>query len=97
MEGVSDSLTLSEGVFVFSTPLWIEGSLILRWVAEEFNLGFLVADLLLLGEDEVGGDDGHEEDCHENKARSQDGRMLRPRMKRPVWRGLSDSMSRARR
>ncbi len=28
---------------------------------------FLVADLLLLGEDEVGGDDGHEEDCHENK------------------------------
>lgn len=30
-------------------------------------MGFLVADLLLLGEDEVGRDDGHEEDCHENK------------------------------
>lgn len=55
LKGVSDSLTLSEGVFVFSTPLrMVEGGLVLRLPLEELDLGFLVADLLLLVEDEVG-------------------------------------------
>lgn len=75
LEGVSDLLTLSKGVFVFSTPLLMaEWSLVLRLPLEQLlDLGFLVADLLLLGEDGVGGDDGHEEYYHEGEGEEPGG------------------------